>query len=173
MALKDRIREARQNNSLTQEQLATKLGIAKSTLAGYETGNREPGIGMVAKIMHVLDVDANYLWQDETDFPIQVSYDEMQHIKKYRALDSRGKEIVDFLLNKEYERSIHEYEDDTMRKARIFREAHAIGLFGDKTPIVAEPELEYQADAAHSRTDIDIDDSIDTSEDHIMDDKDF
>lgn len=101
MALKDRIKEARINSHLTQEQLSSKLGIAKSTLAGYETGSREPSIEMVGKIMFALNVDANYLWQDECDFPIKVSYEEMKHIEKYRDLDSHGKKTVDFILNQE------------------------------------------------------------------------
>lgn len=42
MEFGDRLREARVNKGLTQEQLAQKIGVAKSTLAGYEKGNREP-----------------------------------------------------------------------------------------------------------------------------------
>lgn len=104
MAIKDRIKEARQNNHLTQEQLAVKLGIAKSTLAGYETGSREPSVEIMGKIMLALNIDANYLWQDETDFPMQVSYIEMEHVKKYRTLDEHGKDMVDMVLEKEAER---------------------------------------------------------------------
>lgn len=104
MAIKDRIKEARQNNHLTQEQLAVKLGIAKSTLAGYETGSREPSVEIMGKIMLALNIDANYLWQDETDFPMQVSYTEMEHVKKYRALDEHGKDMVDTVLQKESDR---------------------------------------------------------------------
>lgn len=106
MAFKDRIKEARLNNKLTQEQLAEKIGVAKSTLAGYEKGNREPNLETTIKIMTVLGIDANYLWQDEMDFPMKVSYEEMEHIEKYRDLDPHGKEMVDFTLTKEYERSI-------------------------------------------------------------------
>ena len=104
MAIKDRIKEARQNNHLTQEQLAVKLGIAKSTLAGYETGSREPSVEIMGKIMLALNIDANYLWQDETDFPMQVSYMEMEHIKNYRTLDEHGRDMVDMVLEKEAER---------------------------------------------------------------------
>ena len=106
MAFKDRIKEARLNNKLTQEQLAEKIGVAKSTLAGYEKGNREPNLETTIKIMTVLGIDANYLWQDEMDFPMKVSYEEMEHIEKYRDLDDHGKEMVDFTLANEYERSI-------------------------------------------------------------------
>jgi len=108
MALKDRIKEARTNNHLTQEQLAVKLGIAKSTLAGYETGSREPSIEMFGKMMAILDVDANFLYQDEMDAlggsPMQLRYNEKMHIEKYRDLDDHGKEMVDMVLDKEHAR---------------------------------------------------------------------
>ena len=67
MAFNDRLKESRTNSNLTQEQLAEKLGIAKSTLSGYESGNREPSIATVAKILDILNVDANYLYQDEVE----------------------------------------------------------------------------------------------------------
>lgn len=105
MAIKDRIREARQRKNLTQEQLASQIGIAKSTLAGYETGIREPSIEIIGKIMMVLDIDANYLWQDEGNFPLQVSYNEMEHIKKYRSLDPHSQSHIDSLLDWEVEHS--------------------------------------------------------------------
>ena len=104
MAIKDRIKEARINKKYTQEQLATLIGVAKSTVTGYEKGNSEPSIETMGKIMSALDVDANFLWQDETDFPIQVSYMEMDHIKKYRALDEYGKGHVDTVLQWESDR---------------------------------------------------------------------
>ncbi len=105
MAIKDRIKEARQNKHLTQEQLASKIGVAKSTLAGYETGIREPGVEIIGKIMCVLNVDANYLWQDEVDFPMQVSHTEMELIKKYRALDSAAQSYVNSVLDWELNRT--------------------------------------------------------------------
>lgn len=55
--------------------------MAKSTLAGYESGNREPNLETTIKLMSALNVDANYLWQDEISFPVKVSYEEMEHIK--------------------------------------------------------------------------------------------
>ena len=61
MAFKDRIKEARLSNKFTQEQLAEKIGVAKSTLAGYESGNREPNLETTIKLMSALNVDANYL----------------------------------------------------------------------------------------------------------------
>lgn len=79
MAFKDRIKEARLNKKMTQEQLAQKIGVAKSTVTGYEKGNSEPNMLTVSKMMEALNVDANYLWQDEMagNFPEKVSYDEL------------------------------------------------------------------------------------------------
>lgn len=106
MAFKDRMKEARLKKHLTQEQLSKKIGVAKSTLAGYEGGNREPSMLTVSKIMDALEVDANFLWQDEMEnnFPEKVSYDELEIIEKYRLLDNYGKETIRYLLNRELDR---------------------------------------------------------------------
>lgn len=106
MTFSDRLKEARIAIGLTQEQVADKLGVAKSTLAGYEKGNREPNIPTVQKIMEVLAVDANYLYQDNSVPTIQnsLSLHEIDHLKKYRSLDDYGKKAVDALVDIEYER---------------------------------------------------------------------
>lgn len=107
MAFKDRLKEARLSRGLTQEQIAKQIGVAKSTFTGYEKGNSEPSILTISKIMNVLKVDANFLWQDETNSltELVVSLDEKALLRKYRALDDHGREMVDFTLDKEYERS--------------------------------------------------------------------
>lgn len=107
IAFYDRLKESRIKAGLTQEQLAEKLGIAKSTLSGYESGNREPTVATIAKILEILNIDANYLYQDETKIltDLVISLDDKELLKKYHFLDSHGKEMVDFTLGKEYERS--------------------------------------------------------------------
>lgn len=107
MALYDRLKESRIKAGLTQEQLAEKLGVAKSTLSGYESGNREPAVATIAKALEILNIDANYLYQDETKelTNLVISLDDKELLKKYHNLDDHGKEMVDFTLEKEYERS--------------------------------------------------------------------
>lgn len=110
MSIHDRIKEARKNKHLTQEQLGDLINVAKTTITGYEK-NREPSAAKVGEIADALDVDANFLFQDEVKKLREnraTSY-EMEHlIKKYRDLDDHGKEMVDFTLTKEWERSIAE-----------------------------------------------------------------
>lgn len=109
MAFANRLKEARLKKGYTQEQIAEKIGVAKSTYTGYEKGNREPNVNTIGRLMEEFDVDANFLWQDETTFPFELSYTEMENlVKKYRDLDPHGKEMVDFTLLKEWERSTAE-----------------------------------------------------------------
>ena len=101
MAFYERLKEARVNARLTQEQLAEKIGVAKTTLSGYENGNREPSVATVAKVMQALQVDANYLYQDEMG---NLTRSELWHMEKYRSLDRHGRELVQLVLDKEFER---------------------------------------------------------------------
>lgn len=107
MALNDRIKEARLKCGLTQEQLASIVGVAKSTITGYEKGNRIPTAAMVGTLADATNVDANFLYQDEVKelHENRATTEEFDNIiKKYRTLDSYGKEIVDLVLTKEAER---------------------------------------------------------------------
>lgn len=110
MSIHDRIKEARKNKHFTQEQLGDLINVAKTTITGYEK-NREPSAAKVGEIADALDVDANFLFQDEVKKLREnraTSY-EMEHlIKKYRDLDDHGREMVDFTLTKEWERSTAE-----------------------------------------------------------------
>ena len=110
MAFNDRLKEARNNVGLTQEQLAKKLGLAKSTITGYEKGTSEPNMITVKNLMDILKVDANYLWQDEMtgSTSLIVSSDEWNHIKKLRTLDAYGKTAVNSVLDIDYEAEIAE-----------------------------------------------------------------
>lgn len=154
MAFKERLKEARLRKGYSQELLAGKVGVAKSTFTGYEKGYREPSIPTITKILEALDIDADFLWQDETSLPFELTYDELENlVKKYRGLDAHGKEMVDFTLRKEYERSM------ALKKQP-----------GQKITSVPEYII---ADAAHQRTDISIPENIDTSDNDIMDDENF
>ena len=64
MSINDRIKEARKNKGITQEQLGELIGVAKTTITGYEK-NREPSAAKVGEIADALDVDVNFLFQDE------------------------------------------------------------------------------------------------------------
>lgn len=56
-----RLRKLRAEWSLTQDELAPKLGISRSTLGMYETGKREPDFETLETIADFFNVDMNYL----------------------------------------------------------------------------------------------------------------
>lgn len=105
MSLHDRIKEARIKKGLTQEQLGELVGVAKTTITGYEK-NREPTAAKVGEIADVLNVDVNFLYQDEVKERREdtVSLEELSIIKKYRTLDDFGKKHINYELNREAER---------------------------------------------------------------------
>lgn len=116
MSIGSRIKELRVKKGLTQEELAQQIGVTKGAVANYENEVSSPKIELMYKLFDALDCDANYLHQDdmksnvykETATPEEFD----QIIKKYRALDAHGKEMVDFTLEKEWERSIAERKSE-------------------------------------------------------------
>ena len=107
MGIGNRIKEARLNLGYTQEELAKLLGVTKGAVANYEIETSHPKEPIMYKLIEILQVDANYLFQDCVKLPKEVNdvtLAEYNHVKKYRSLDPNGQEIVSYILNKEAER---------------------------------------------------------------------
>lgn len=47
--------ETRKKKGYTQEQMAEKLGVARTTYTGYEKGNFSPSLELAIKIKEILD----------------------------------------------------------------------------------------------------------------------
>lgn len=150
MAFKDRLKEARISNNMTQEQVAEKIGVAKSTFTGYEKGNSEPNMLTISKIMNVLKVDANFLWQDEMNDlggnPMQLKYDEMKVIEKYQSLDEDGRKFIHTVIDREMKRIKQIEESEERIKVLESRKSNIIPIKDDNISV----------NAAHERTDIEI-----------------
>lgn len=56
-----RLKGLREKSDLSQSQLSSRLNIAKSTLAMYEIGQREPNFDTVIRIANFFDVSVDYL----------------------------------------------------------------------------------------------------------------
>ena len=56
-----RIREARIAANLTQDQLASMLGIKNTTLSGYETGAHDPKSNTLIEIAKICNTTVDYL----------------------------------------------------------------------------------------------------------------
>lgn len=57
----NRLKTLRSHNSLTQAQLAQKLGVTKSVISAYETGLRLPSYDILISIAQIFKVSTDYL----------------------------------------------------------------------------------------------------------------
>lgn len=136
MSLGSRIKERREQLNLSRNELATKIGVTPSAIANYENEISSPKIELMYKLFNALECDANYLHQDDMNSLIYentTTPEEFEQIiKKYRELDSHGKEMVDFTLLKEWERSTAE-----VKKSNI-------------VPMTLKEDTTYYVNAAHA-----------------------
>lgn len=103
---KDRLKQARKASGYTQESLAQAIGIKKSTLSGYESGNSEPDMDKIVKLMSVLKVDANFLYQDEINVIPEPAFSSaaLAFASIYDSLDDHGKCMLNTVAKLESER---------------------------------------------------------------------
>lgn len=110
MGLANRLKERREQLGLTQSEVASILGITPGAVGNYENGVSTPKADILFKVFDALKCDANYLFQDEmknlSNKDAATPFEMENLVKKYRDLDKHGKEMVDFTLLKEWERSI-------------------------------------------------------------------
>lgn len=106
MGIGYRIKEARERKNWTQTELAERIGVTGSAITNYENNISHPKESILYKLLDVLEVDANFLFQDEMHSvkPDMLSFFEKDMINKYRKLDKYGKEAVENLLNTESKR---------------------------------------------------------------------
>ena len=61
MSFSERLRIARQSRGLTQQQLAELIGVSRSTVAMWETGEHQPDLDTVSKLATILKVSVDFL----------------------------------------------------------------------------------------------------------------
>lgn len=108
----DRLKQLRNEKKLSQQELADKLEINRSTYARYETSATQPDYETLQKLADFFDVSIDYLLgrtdnpnpinNQEEDTPISIAFshggeglteDELEHLeqelKRYRELKAR------------------------------------------------------------------------------------
>ncbi len=123
----NRFKELKSNKNVTYQQIAEYLSLQMQTVKFYASGKVDPPSSKLIKLADYFDVSLDYLvgrsdnpkvnpalLDEKTEIlnEAEQTNDEIQYIKKYRSLDSHGKEVVDLVLNSEYNR----VEEPTMIK---------------------------------------------------------
>jgi repressor LexA len=143
----DKLKRARLAKKLKQTELAKQLGVTNTTISNWENNVSKPDLDMLSYICGVLSVKVSYFLDAKLPAD-EISIPEFEFIKKYRELNTHGKEMVDIVLEKEYTHS-------TSVRASF-----------DEKNI-------YMVNAAHERTDIEVTDEMRKHDDDIMDDDNF
>lgn len=122
MAIQDYIYSRRKQLKLTLEDVAKHVGVSKSTVKKWETGfiknMRRDKMALLAEILQVpptalltdVHISNNAYTLDN------LSHIETEIIKKFRALDERGKENIIATLDREYEHSMENDETPSENK---------------------------------------------------------
>lgn len=100
-----RIKEAREQKSLLQSDLAKLIGAKSSgVISNWEKDLSKPDANKIVKLCQALDVSASYLLDYFGDDDFEIMPHEIELIKNYRSLDNHGKEIVTLIIHKELQR---------------------------------------------------------------------
>lgn len=76
MKINDRIKELRKYHGLNQTEFGKKIGVKQGTVAGYETGAREPLDAVLNSIIREFDVNEDWLRNGNGPMFKQLSRDE-------------------------------------------------------------------------------------------------
>lgn len=102
MSFSDNLKNLRAKHNMTQQMLADKMNVARTTITGYETKNRQPSHEKLADIAKIFGVTIDYLIDNRNsaspslpsmNFQSEYSIDQ-QTFKIYKGLSPRSKEEV-------------------------------------------------------------------------------
>lgn len=110
MGIGKRIKEARISKKMTQQELADSVGVTKGAIGNYETDVSSPNEPILIKIMEVLQVDANYIYQDYITKESSLSFEENRLIVLYRGANTQARQDAFSILESHQEK-------DTLSKA--------------------------------------------------------
>jgi transcriptional regulator with XRE-family HTH domain len=91
-----RVREARRESGLTQDQLANQVGVSRSAVAQWETGRTGQVTGNLSRIAAVLDVNVEYLMygNDKRAPALALQGDELAMLRLYRECDPEDRQML-------------------------------------------------------------------------------
>lgn len=91
----DVLKKLRITHGLSQEELGKKLGLGKSTISMYETGQREPSLEILEAIADTFNVDMNTLTDSQSSAQLsdelQSYLEELKNREEMRMLFSLAK----------------------------------------------------------------------------------
>lgn len=95
MSFGQRLRDRRKELGISQGELAKALGVSLSAVSNYENGLNAMREDVLLRLFRVLDVEPNYLYQDDFSGRTFICSAEEEHlVKAYRSLRLPGKQAL-------------------------------------------------------------------------------
>ena len=91
MSIGQRLKEARRVKNLTQSELAEAVGVSNGAIGNYETDVSSPNEPILIRLMEVLQIDANFLYQDYIQCEEKLSSEEMRLIELFRGANDQAR----------------------------------------------------------------------------------
>ena len=155
--LVSQLRKGRLDKGLKQSDVSKETGIKNTTLSNYENGVTEPDLDTFLTLCELYELDFVSLMEEAYGIKVpgknfHIKPSEMELLEKYNALDEHGKEMVDFTLEKEYERSIAEKKKSD-----------------NIVPMAVKESSDYELNAAHADDYMGAPDELKTAEEKMLD----
>ncbi len=111
MAIKDRIKQLRQEKNWSQTQLAQKMGIHQNQVSAYERARNIPSTEVLIKLADIFAVSLDYLAFEAEDKPAKVDIKDRDLLRRFEEVDKLSdkdkgtiKEILDtFILKNKFQ----------------------------------------------------------------------
>ena len=92
MIVGERIKQARKNKNLSQQELGDLLGVSKVSICGYEKGVRIPTMENFLQLIEILDLSPDYLLgrdvdcvsDEEEKYSVKLAKEDLEIIKEIK-----------------------------------------------------------------------------------------
>ena len=103
MSIEQELKQLMIAKSSSVRQFAIDVELPYTTIMSMlNKGIGNAGVNKIIKICDYLKIDVDAL-AEKMNHGSNLSYSEQEHIEKYRSLNKDGKEIVDIILEREYQ----------------------------------------------------------------------
>ena len=155
--LVSQLRKGRLDKGLKQSDVSKETGIKNTTLSNYENSVTEPDMDTFLTLCELYELDFVSLMEEAYGINVpgknfHIKPSQMELLERYNALDEHGKEMVDFTLEKEYERSVAEKKKS-----------------GNVVPMTVRESSDYEVNAAHADDYMGAPDELKAEEERMLD----
>ena len=113
MSFGDILKKLRQDNNLTQEELAKKINNSRSNIANYENGKNMPSVEVLEKLSELFQVSTDYLLGKSNErTPKQSDIPEIRQIERgAKKMSQKDREKMVNMIMAAFEEAFNEDSD--------------------------------------------------------------